>query len=114
MTKDLMTNNGFTVGLGPGEAVEFRPGEVMGFPDDIANRLLKRPGVSVAPANADLYRGDPKKRALPTALAAMVSPPHDKQRLEEEVERKSAKVRLENLEMQQQLIAAQLSKLNAK
>lgn len=114
MTKDLVTNVSFCVGLGPGQAVEFRSGEIQPFDDEIADKLLQKPFVSIAAAGADMRRVSRKDRLLKDEIAARVSPPHDQRRLDEEVERKANKQRLENVELENRLLREQIAKLTGK
>ena len=115
MPRDLVTDIAFTVGLGPGKAVEFRPGEILAFPDDVAARLLKLAPVHAPPADAvGFYRIPIKDREIPAVRAAGLSPHHDAMRLKEEAKDVQAATEIATLKAQLTLALEQIAKLQAK
>jgi len=72
------------------EAFEIKAGDTLtGVPDDLAEKLLKRPDVMPGDANAGeqiVAFGEPRRRVA-DALARIVSPALDENRLAEDEER---------------------------
>lgn len=96
---DLFFPYTFTLGLGPGKAVEIRAGEIFGVDAEIVPFLKRRFGASDA---ADAPKGTRRitldERKLDDGAAALASPHHDPKRLKaEEKERTDALLRAAQL-----------------
>lgn len=89
--KELYFASALTIGMGPGEAVQVRPGEVLGVPGDLVKTLLRRPGVVEAgPNHTEARRVTLEERRMPKELARLVSPPLDEDRLISDYSRRKA------------------------
>jgi hypothetical protein len=92
-TKELYFPDALTIGLGPGEAIEVRAGEVVPVPGELVATLLKRRGVAEAgPGHSEARRVSVAEARLriPTHVQARLSPPLDDDRLLFEADKKQA------------------------